>query len=37
MMAELSRYREQGGLDPALICGIVTRLEGWEEASTHGC
>lgn len=26
----------QEGLDPALICGIGPRLEGWEEANPHG-
>src|SRR5580700_89396 len=27
---------EQQGLDPDLICGIGTRLEGWTEADAHG-
>jgi CubicO group peptidase (beta-lactamase class C family) len=26
---------EQEGLDPALICGIGPRLDGWEEANPH--
>jgi hypothetical protein len=27
---------EKEGLDPALICGIGPRLEGWTEADLHG-
>jgi hypothetical protein len=27
---------EKEGLDPALICGIGPRLEGWTEANPHG-
>jgi CubicO group peptidase (beta-lactamase class C family) len=27
---------EQQGLDPDMICGIGTRLEGWREADAHG-
>ena len=27
---------DQEGLDPALICGIAARLNGWKEADPHG-
>src|SRR6266550_407366 len=27
---------DQEGLDPALICGIAARLDGWKEADPHG-